>query len=125
MTKEALLDTVDRVAQPTPYYAEHVILGPVVRAESVWLSSYGPDLEEAGGYVLADRTGDVFHYTRRWTSVPVLLCCILLFPVGLLALLARRELVLTVRFEPYGEDTKVVVDGMAVAGLEERLSEAA
>lgn len=65
-----------------------------------------------GGWAQTARTTDMIVYTRRFYPTWVFVVCILLFPIGLLALLAeKKQTNLTATFSPYGAGTIVKLSG--------------
>ena len=64
------------------------------------------------GYAPREQGGTSFRYAKRFTPTWAIVCAILLFPIGLLALLARRDSELVVNLiERSAERTQLVVVG--------------
>src|SRR4051794_25681335 len=50
-------------------------------------------------------------YTRTYTPGWAIACAIFLFPIGLIALLAKKQDQMSVTASPYGQGSRVVISG--------------
>jgi hypothetical protein len=101
------------MAQPTTFHTEFVQLEAPDAAKRSFMATVGTSLDRIAGYKPAEQTSDTATYRRKWTPTWVVVCCIVLFPIGLLTLLTRRDVALLARFVPHGGDTLIVIDGEA------------
>jgi hypothetical protein len=69
------------------------------------------------GYKLVTQSEVGLTYNRTYRPWPVWVVCVLLFPLGLLALLVRSEAPITATITPEDEETRVFVSGRAPKGL--------
>jgi hypothetical protein len=67
----------------------------------------------AYGYDLVERTGTRVVFQRRTTPLWVIFPCVFLFPIGLVALLARREERIAIDLVERGGETVMVTQGVA------------
>ncbi len=75
------------------------------------------------GFVLSAQDERSLTFTRRYRSGWVIAACILLFPIGLLALLIeRRTQTISVVLTPAGEGTRVIFSGEVDSRLEKTIS---
>jgi hypothetical protein len=95
-------------------YNELVLLQPPDEALRRWEMTMSPALSQ-GGYKLTEKQADSAVYVRRYSPGWTILVAIFLFPIGLLALLARQQSNLLVSFESYGSGTMVKVSGSTTA----------
>jgi hypothetical protein len=77
-----------------------------------WQARYTPWLGQHG-YRQTGQGHDVLTYTRSYFPWWTILLAIILFPIGLLALLLKAHAILTVSYEPEAEGSRVTVAGMA------------
>jgi hypothetical protein len=77
-----------------------------------WQASYTPWFA-SHGYQQTGQGESVLTYTRSYFPWWTILLAIILFPIGLLALLLKAHAILTVSFEPEGEGATVSLGGMA------------
>lgn len=69
------------------------------------------------GYSLTTQTDRSLTYNRTYRSWAVWVVCVLLFPIGLLALLVRSQAPITATITPEDDQTRVFVAGRAPHGL--------
>jgi hypothetical protein len=91
-------------------YNELVLLQPPVEGMRRWETTISPTLAN-GGYKLTTREAQSLHYVKRYAPGWTIAVAILLFPVGLLALMAKNESMLIVTFEAYGSGTLTRISG--------------
>jgi hypothetical protein len=95
-----------------PVHVEFEMTESPQEARRWWQANY-TDWMAAGKYLPTGTTADVLTYTRRYIPGPAILFAVLIFPVGLLLLLLKREAILTVAFEPTKSGTVVTITGTA------------
>jgi hypothetical protein len=84
---------------------------PVGQVRQNLLAEITPMLNEYG-YQLAAQNEQGLTYLHRYRSIWIITCCIIFFPIGLLALLApKREDTILFSLTPQGQETNVVVTG--------------
>jgi hypothetical protein len=99
------------MAAPTTIAAEFVMLEPTGEAMRTWQMERTQWMAQ-GRFVPAGQTQDTLVYGRKYTPGWAVIVAIFLFPIGLLALLARTSEQLTLRFQPRGTtETLVTVTG--------------
>ena len=63
------------------------------------------------GYRLTDQAPSGATFSRHFRTWPIRLLAVLLFPIGLVFLVFKREETITMSFEPAAVGTKVVIAG--------------
>jgi len=93
-----------------PIYNEMVLLETPPSSLRYWEHAASPSLASMG-YTISNKYGATLHYNKRITPAWTIVLAIVLFPVGLLALISKRDVSLIVSFEAYGDGTMVKISG--------------
>jgi hypothetical protein len=80
---------------------ERELEGPPMEARAAWQARHANWLSQHG-YRPTGQTDSSLTYTRTYIPTFAVVLAVVLFPIGLLALLARREAVVSVSFRPSG-----------------------
>jgi hypothetical protein len=111
----ALIVWLARSVRWEPVHVEFREPGEPATAMRQWASDYA-DWFAAGRYRPTGRDSTTLTYTRTYIPNFAILCAILLFPLGLVALLARRDATMLVSFRDDGSGGAAV----AVTGTAQR-----
>lgn len=101
-------------------HEEFVVLHPPEQAVREWQTKFNGWLGESK-YAVSHQTADSVSYTRTYTPGFAIFFAIILFPIGLLFLLSKRQHTLSLMFRPHPSGAAAVLSGSGSSDTAEAL----